>query len=396
MKKNAPRIFLFLAIAILIGAIGRFAHLRFQSGDLYPAYSTLRADPIGAKALYESLKRLEPRHVLRNVESFQLSSHSPGGTIVFLGMDHGAVLAEQEILRNLARDGGRVLVALDARNSKSDQAARKPPLRTVPALAPPVKGKASTNTNMVAWVGMNQIFGLDVRAFKHTNDLEAVSAKDEASLPKSMPWFGHYYLSGGSNKWETIYEVEDEPVILQQKIGLGSVIICADSYPFSNEALHGRPEPAFLLWALGGGSVQFDETHLGIERGTGVAVLMREFRLHGLVLGCLLVVALWIWRNSAPLVPAAAPVDSTGAESVEGKTAREGIVHLLRRNLKDVEVLNASLEEWAKTHPPKYYWQTVQLEEARKLAQHFAASPKTRSLAATHRKISEHLYPKHT
>jgi len=32
--------------------------LRFQSGDIYPAYSSFRADPLGTKALYESFNRL--------------------------------------------------------------------------------------------------------------------------------------------------------------------------------------------------------------------------------------------------------------------------------------------------------------------------------------------------
>ncbi len=32
--------------------------LRFESGDVYPPYSSLRADPLGCKALYESLGRV--------------------------------------------------------------------------------------------------------------------------------------------------------------------------------------------------------------------------------------------------------------------------------------------------------------------------------------------------
>ena len=32
--------------------------LRFESGDVLPEYSTLRADPMGTKAFYESLENL--------------------------------------------------------------------------------------------------------------------------------------------------------------------------------------------------------------------------------------------------------------------------------------------------------------------------------------------------
>lgn len=40
--------------AFLYGLAHLFA-LRFERGDIYPEYSSLRADPPGAKALYESL-----------------------------------------------------------------------------------------------------------------------------------------------------------------------------------------------------------------------------------------------------------------------------------------------------------------------------------------------------
>ena len=32
--------------------------LRFEQGDIYPAYSSLRADPLGTKVFYESLETL--------------------------------------------------------------------------------------------------------------------------------------------------------------------------------------------------------------------------------------------------------------------------------------------------------------------------------------------------
>jgi hypothetical protein len=226
-----------------------------------------------------------------------------------------------------------------------------------------------------------------------TNHIEAVRVKDDIAAPESMFWFGNVRLIPTTNDWETVYTAKGKPVVVERKLGLGSIVVIADSFPFSNEALQIEREPEFLLWAVGSGEIIFDETHHGIERGSGIAVLMREFRLHGLALGCLLLVGLWVWRNTAPFVPAV-EVEHISGGSIEGKTAREGIVHLVRRNLNDIDVLRTGVEEWAKTHPPKEYWQTVRLAEARKLVEAYAATPKPRNLAGMQREISKILFPK--
>ena len=78
-------------------------------------------------------------------------------------------------------------------------------------------------------------------------------------------------------------------------------------------------------------------------------VLLREFRLHGLFFGFLLVAALWIWRNSQSFIPAYA--NGSISEIVQGKTAREGVVHLLQRNIPADQLPEVCLAEWRKSHP---------------------------------------------
>ena len=52
--------------AIFIWAILQLFEVRFSRGDVYPAYSTLRTDPLGAKAFYESLAHVDQLEVSRN------------------------------------------------------------------------------------------------------------------------------------------------------------------------------------------------------------------------------------------------------------------------------------------------------------------------------------------
>jgi hypothetical protein len=389
MSRIAQRIILILALVALVAALARFAQLRFQTGELYPAYSTLRSDPVGAKALFESLRQLENALVRRNVEPLERLKTGRGTTMVFLGIDGSASSELYDVLPQIARNGGRVVVAFDARGSRTPGASRK-------FIVTPPLAKGATNTNVVLRDSPAALLDLDLRMLDlpDTNRVEAVRVSENGELPETMLWSGYYQLIPKTNDWEIIYEAKGKPVVLERKLGLGSVVAMADSFLFSNEAMHIARAPAFLLWALGNGQITFDETHLGVHGGSGIAVLMREFRLHGLAAGCLLLVGLWVWRNSAPFVPPPPPAQLAVAESIEGKTAREGIVHLLRRNLTDVDVLRAGLEEWAKAHPSNEYWQMVRLNEARKLAESYGTMPKPRSLAAMQREISKILFPK--
>jgi len=392
VNKAGPKILLLLAFAGLLGALGRFAYLRFQSGDAYPPYSTFRTDPVGTKALYESLKRVEPGRVRRNVQPLENLKGKTDTTILLLAVDGIATSEEEGLVRDLAHEGARVVVALDARSSRAMSAFRRGIVAPPP---PPPKG--STNTNFVAMVNYDRMFGLDIITLSHkesTNSIDADLEKGGVGLPETLPWYGRFVFSTPTNRnWDTIYAINTRPVVLEQKAGLGSIVMVADTFPFSNEALRVERSSPFLLWLLGRHDVIFDETHLGVRGGNGVAVLMREFRLHGLIAGCMLLAILWIWRNSAPLVPPP-QITEDAEQAMEGKTARQAIVHLLRKNLSGAEALRAGLDEWAKAHPPHYYWEEVRLKEARELVERTAALRQTDAVANAQRKLSELLFPK--
>ena len=388
MSRAMQRVILFAALAALAGALAYFAKIRFASGDLYPAYSTLRTDPLGSKALFESLQRVKNKEVRRNLEPLERQQGGAGTTTVLLGLETWNQYQQEENIQKLARDGATVVVSLDARSSKKGNA----PTRFIKT--PPPAGKGATNTNVVlrsTW----EALGLDLGTLGllDTNNVEATRVKDDIAAPESIYWYGNIRLIPATNEWETVYEAKGKPVVIQRKLGLGSIVVIADSFLFSNEAMQIAREPEFLLWALGSGQIIFDETHLGIQRGSGIAVMMREFRLQGLAIGCLLLVGLWVWRNTTPFVPPI-EIEKTADATIEGKTAREGIVHLLRRNLNDIDVLRSGVEEWVKSHPPKEYWQTVRVNEARKFVEAYAAAPTPRNLAGAQRELSKILFPK--
>lgn len=436
MNPSRQRFILLLILGAVSAGLASFAWTRFRSGELYPAYSTLRAEPDGAKALFASLGKLNRGAAARNLDRIDLLSASPDTTVVFLGAPHqGSFPIDQEKLEDLARSGGRVVIAIDAQPSRSaarDAELVKAPLKKLkpnrPKPAPPAARPTPTGTNVIV-VGtntlapimpgtnvitigtnmpmitrdMHSVLGLSAhlidQAERETNRLDAILAADAAApdLPNSLFWYGRFYFfTFRSNEWKTVYTLRDKPVVLTRRVGLGSITAIADSFPFSNEGLHVERSTPFLVWVLGSSRrVVFDETHLGVERGTGVSVLMREYRMHGLVAGALLLVTLWIWRNGSPLAPPPVSGKTRSHDSVEGKTAREGIVHLLRRNISEEEILRVSLEEWVKAFPTTDPEKRKRIMEAHQFVEEFAKAPKNqRNLATYQHTISTILFPK--
>ncbi|MFC1462984.1 hypothetical protein ACFLQU_05185, partial [Verrucomicrobiota bacterium] len=86
MQSNRKTVVLLMAVALLFACgIGRLFVLRYKSGDIYPVYSSLRADPLGTKAFYESLARCRQVKVTRNYEDIRKLDPGPDTTVLWLG-----------------------------------------------------------------------------------------------------------------------------------------------------------------------------------------------------------------------------------------------------------------------------------------------------------------------
>ncbi|MCL4692307.1 MAG: hypothetical protein KJ060_07335, partial [Candidatus Hydrogenedentes bacterium] len=115
-----------LAILALFVAFGygvvELYVLQFARGDVYPPYSSLRADPVGTRALYESLSAVPGVSVQRHMEPFSRDSVAKAtgnleSTWLFLGVnaydpDHMPIEIAQGMEQILQR-GGRVVVAFE-------------------------------------------------------------------------------------------------------------------------------------------------------------------------------------------------------------------------------------------------------------------------------------------
>lgn len=353
----------FLTGVFLAGVL-RLVALRFEAGDVYPAYSSLRSDPLGTKAYFEALGDIGGLSVLRNYgPPGKLQDGGPAA--VFLvglrpGNLQGMSREDARALEAVAVTGGRLVMLLipEAGHETAASARRRP------------EKEASEGCRLQDLWG----FALKVGA---ANEASPGSA-GRAAAPRgrygflaSLPWHGTAYFADMASSWETVYELDGRAVVIEREFGRGSVVLGTDSYFVSNEAMLRERRPGVLAWLVGRNRrVVFDETHLGITETPGMAALGRAYRLHGLLAGLLALALLFVWKNAASLVPykGESGADEGGAPAT-GRDSMSGIVSLVRRNIAAGGLPRVCLEEWERAFPSKGKEPSGKLRQARTVAQ---------------------------
>ena len=291
----------------------RLYDLRLTAGDIYPVYSSFRSDPLGSKVLFESLKQLPGYTVDRNFRSLD-DLHQNSGTLLWLGEDPFtfALHSEQDLkqFETIASRGIRLVFVMT-----------------------PVKPVTSPVQMMVKEPPLEKRWGI---TFVYVSRLALHNEDREGPLPKQTA------LVIKTNGKVT-------PVV-EKPFGRGAVVLLDNAYPFSNEALAMERDTPLLEHMFGASQpVIFDEHHLGLSENASVAMLARKYRLTGLFAGLLLLAALFIWRNSSPLMPPRRSASAGEAHLAAGRDSASALQQLLRRNLADSDLIPACLAEWEKS-----------------------------------------------
>ncbi len=128
-----PRRNFILAVVALVGLILFFCFLvrllllRYERGDIYPPYSTLRADPLGTRAYYEALGSINFYTITRGFNSLHRELEEKPDTLFYLGLDTSDLMSftreETAQLDTYVKNGGRIIITFkpeDPRASNSD------------------------------------------------------------------------------------------------------------------------------------------------------------------------------------------------------------------------------------------------------------------------------------
>ena len=403
MQKINTRQSLFLVLLFLffIAGVSRLFILRFDAGDIYPAYSSLRSDPLGTKALYESLENLDTIAIRRNYQLLPALEFEYDTTFFYLGVSAAGVdpVSEEliEVFDRLTKAGGRLVLSFLPTYQKSGK-------KTAEAEAKnrhihkkrneePTPQKEPGKRQSAA---INKHWGVGLSFFENTaieDDeypaLDAVSNRED--LPPAVSWHTNLYFDLHDTEWQVLYASEGRPVIVERPFGRGTIVLCADSFFISNEALWSERHPELLVWLTGGNSrLIFDETHFGIYRRTGVAGLLRHYRLHWFFAALALPALLFIWKRTASFVPPRKENQSDHTEMIAEKDAVQGLVALLRRYVRRSEILQICGHEWEQSFKKDARLRPATFERVKRMVQ--TQSPSTAKIkdpVKRYRTISE-------
>ena len=114
-----------LALVIGFGLAGLWLLLLgFEVGDVYPSYSTLRADADGTEVLFEAAERLGSIHVERNYLPLTQAQPASGSTFLLAGISPVSwellPKADASALKGMVERGGRVVFAFDSTTHRPD------------------------------------------------------------------------------------------------------------------------------------------------------------------------------------------------------------------------------------------------------------------------------------
>lgn len=363
MKKGAAFLLVLLGAGFIAGLVHLF-NLRFEAGDVYPPYSSLRADPLGTKALHDSLDELISTR--RNFEPLRRLGDGRDTTLLYLGEspeDARFATNDYRVFESFIRSGGRLVFAFAPRYAAPRANRFATPPKTPPVApttnAPPVRPRRPADP-------MEDPDTVPIRVYWHVDFAYAALKRDanfahqpapaerksEAPLPPSLNIHSALYFENFGSDWEVHYARQEgtnaHAVLIERAVGNGSLVLAADSYPFSNEALRMARLPGLLTWFIGRNHhAIFEETHLGTQNDPGIAAMARRYKLHGLAAALAILAGLFIWRNAVSFIPATGEqLDGEQTHQVAGKDATEGFVNLLRRNIPPVDILRICLEQW--------------------------------------------------
>ena len=396
-KTNTIRsvLLVLLLIAFLFG-VGHLFVLRFRTGDVYPAYSSLRSDPLGTRVLYESLENLIDFTLGRNYRFLHSLKPESDTTFFYLGTsadDYHPVPQELiEVFDHLTQSGGRLVLTFLPINKKHEKKA-KPKKEPESQKVENVECREKSKKNNLISIKKHWGIGFEFNQNLPIKDgsylaLDAVSNRQD--LPPVISWHSNLYFNLLDKSWQILYTSEGHPVMIERRFGKGSLVLCADSFFISNEALRSERHPQLLVWLLGRNSkIIFDEAHFGIYKQPSVAVLLRHYRFHWVFLVLAVMALLFVWKNGVYFVPPRKGDVPSGADVVSDKDYTRGLIAMLRRNIPSREILEVCGQEWERTFKKDKRIQPEAFERVKEILRTQSPTSKNRMNAVNgYRKIS--------
>lgn len=303
-----------VALGLLAAGFGwallDLAGAAYERGDVYPPWSSLRADAAGTKLLHDSLGKLPGWRVERH---FGADARIPAeaGAVLFLNQDPRGLKNLTKTAERLAAGGARIVVGVPERRAT---------LR---------KGQ-KTESEAQEWLGIR---------FEPQSSGEYVGQR----FLETTTW--QYVVKDPAWKLGDRYA--------ERTLGKGSIVVLSGE-EWQSGTLREKANGERLLRLLGPARrVTFVESALGVAEKGGIVSLMRRAGWGPAVLLLLVATALYLWRSLTPVLPERADAE-TRAEPGGGAAA---MAQLLRKHVAPGELLATCQAEWKRAAGLLPRWQ---------------------------------------
>jgi hypothetical protein len=353
-----------LALGLLLAAFGWLFKARLGGGEVYPEYSSLRADPLGTRAFFEALQSFPALQVERDYHPLARLGAAPRLDVLpgLSWREWQQIPATQLSALNAAvQNGARVVLAFRADYVREDGGTPADKSRAG-AAQPEAKGKKEAAKKKVRRPGeketepveLAKAWGVAFKLQRPSSDSGKASRTAAAlsGLPEELVWRSELtFVPAPDSGWQVIYRHSSEPVLLEKKTGRGSIVLLADSYVLSNEAAQRNRAPALLSWLVGQNRrIAFSEGALGVQEENGIGSLARHYGLGGSLALCVILGLLYAWQRLAAFRPM--PEEAVGNTPVVLRYEPvAGLTGLLRRSLNRGNAMGVCVEEWRKSRP---------------------------------------------
>lgn len=363
---------LLLLFLLFAGGMVWLLSLQFARGNVFPPGSTLRSDPLGAKALYETFERLPAYRIERNFLPWGEVELSPDSALFALSLPREDLAAffeleDPQLMGDVARGAHLVGVLEPGQGDEAETANEEESELDSEAEedrdAKPEKGrdKREKQTSLEErllpfgefWTGYDTLLGLPIEGdFREAGPAVRADVEKFSGLPETISWQSTRGFGEAPKAWEVVYRRGDTPVVVRRAYGEGQITLVAGNYLVRNEALLKQREGSFLVWLAGEQSrLIFDEAHLGTVRQTGVATLLREYGFLTLLAGLAIPGALFVWRSLVPVVPERSRQREETAIVRAARGSETGLTELVRRFVTPAQLMDRCLAEWHKSLP---------------------------------------------
>ncbi len=331
--------------------------LRFEAGDIYPPYSSLRTDPLGTCAFYESLEALPEVAAERNYLPFDRLDLGPGTTHMIFGLSPYPMALHskdwEHLIARLSEEGGRVVVSFRTTRHKpktddwDDEDEKDQDKDTFEREDEETTNVAEKETS--SWLGLKSL-GIGLNRVKEREQTTKATrdGSQPVLIPETIGWYTDLFFEIEDNDWKVLYTFQRQPVVITRTWGKGSLVFAADTYLFSNEALRGDRVSDLLTWFVAPAQkVMFDEYHLGLVKQPGIAGLVRQYRLQWVTASLVVLFLLFVWRQTVVFNPR--PMEEEREREILptiGGGTFEGLASLFRKHIKGKNLLRVCFDSW--------------------------------------------------